>query len=66
MCLHVNCAYSSKKQQIGREKMTDHPSFDDERRFAKLSYYWMSRGSWHVIKKLFNLPFLILKVKYPA
>jgi len=22
--------------------------------------------SWHAIKKLFNLPFLILKIRYPA
>jgi len=32
----------------------------------KLSYCWMGRESWHAIKKLFNLPFLTLKVRYPA
>jgi len=26
----------------------------------------MGRESWYAIKKLFNLPFLILKVRYPA
>ena len=42
------------------------PSFDDERRFAKSNYCWMGRESWHAIKKLLYLPFLILKVRYPA
>jgi len=32
----------------------------------KLNYCWMGRESWHAIKKLFNLPFLTLKVRYPA
>ena len=33
----------------------------------KCAYYcWMGRESWHAIKKLLNLPFLILKVRYPA
>ena len=32
----------------------------------KSHYYWMGRESWHAIKKLLNLPFLILKVRYPA
>jgi len=37
---------------------------DHERRFAKLLLDdW---ESWHAIKKLFNIPFLILKVRYPA
>ena len=36
------------------------PSFDDERRFELLL------ESWHAIKKLFNLPFLTLKIRYPA
>jgi len=26
----------------------------------------MGRESWHAIKKLFNLPFLIINVRYPA
>jgi len=36
--------------------------------FLKLNYYHcqMGRESWHAIKKLFNLPFLTLKVRYPA
>jgi len=32
----------------------------------KLNYCWIGRESWHAIKKLFNLPFLILMVWYPA
>jgi len=44
------------------EKRIFQPSFDDERRFAKR----MGRESWHAIKKLFNLPFLTLKIRYPA
>jgi len=40
------------------------PSFGDERRFAKITAGCMGRESWHAIKKLFNLPFLILKVRY--
>ena len=32
----------------------------------RLYYCWIGRESWHAIKKHFNLPFLILKVRYPA
>ena len=33
-----------------------------------LNWYkcWMGGESWHAIKKLFNPPFLILKVRHPA
>ena len=33
-----------------------------------LNWYkcWMAGESWHAIKKLFNPPFLILKVRHPA
>jgi len=30
----------------------------------KVNYCWMGRESWHAIKKLFNLPFLTLKVRH--
>jgi len=39
------------------------PSFDDER---ELNYCWIGRESWHAIRNLFNVPFLTLKVRYPA
>jgi len=48
------------------DKRTFQPSFDNERRLLKLNYFWMGRESWHAIKKLFNLPFLTVKVRYPA
>lgn len=32
----------------------------------KYNYCGMGRRSWHANKKLFKLPFLILKVRYPA
>jgi len=46
-------------------------SFDDEKRFAKIirGCRWIDRESWHAlinIKLSSNLPFLILKVSYPA
>jgi len=34
--------------------------------FLKLNYCWMGKESWNAIKKLFNLPFLTLKFRYPA
>ena len=37
---------------------------DHERRFAKLLLDGWE--SWHAVKKLFKLAFLILKVRYPA
>jgi len=37
------------------------PYFDVERRFAKFI-----AESWHAIVKVFNLPFLNLKIRYPA
>ena len=35
---------------------------------TQLNWYkcWMGGESWHAIKKLFNPPFLILKVRHPA
>jgi len=36
-----------------------------KRRFAKIKVL-LDGQSWHAIKKLFNLPFLTLKVRYPA
>ena len=40
------------------------PSFEG----GWLNWYkcWMGGESWHAIKKLFNPPFLILKVRHPA
>jgi len=37
-----------------------------EKGLLKLNYCWMGRESWYAIKKLVNLPFLTLKVRYPA
>ena len=44
------------------EKRTFQPSFDDEEGLLKLNHCWMGRESWYATKKLFNLPFLTLKV----
>jgi len=50
-----------KERQAGWEKGVYQPSFDDGRRFAKFI-----AESWHAIVKVFNLPFLNLKIRYPA
>jgi len=42
-----------------------HRSMHAKRRFAKIKVL-LDGQSWHAIKKLLNLPFLTLKVRYPA
>ena len=42
------------------------PSFDDKGGWLNWYKCWMGGESWYAIKKLFNSPFLILKVRHPA
>jgi len=49
------------------EERTLQPSFDNVKGgLLKLNYCWIDRESWHAIKKLYNLLFLIPKVRYPT